>query len=70
MVAVEEWQIHGQVVTSHDLLAAQFPIARTLAKQLNILHIGELVDLAAAGRLTPRTPDSTALRRRKRRKGR
>lgn len=68
--AEREWQIHGQVVTSHDLLAAQFPIARTLAKQLNILHIGELVDLAAAGRLTRRTPDSTALRRRRRRKGR
>lgn len=65
-----EWQIQGQIVTSHDLLAAQFPTARTLAKQLKLLHVGELANVAAAGRLTRRTPDSTALRRRRRREGR
>jgi hypothetical protein len=65
--SAKEWQIRGEIVTSHDLLAAQFPLVRSHARPLNIVHFDELVARAQSGRLVRRVPDSTARGKRRRR---
>lgn len=55
-----EWQIHGAIVTSHDLLAAHFPVAQAQAKRLNIVCFDDLFQRSQRGRLVRRTPNSVA----------
>lgn len=63
-----DWQIQGAIVTSHNLMAIHFPIARASAKRLNLVSFEELTDQwKSQGRLVRRRPDSTARRKRGRR---
>lgn len=61
-----EWQIHGEIVTSHDLLAAHFPLAQSLSKRLHIVCFDDLVERGSRGHLVRRTPNSASRKRRRR----
>lgn len=65
----EGWQVRGQIVTSADLFAAQFPKAQRLGHHLSITSFDALQARSAAT-LTGRRPEQGARRKGKRRRKR
>lgn len=63
--SASEWQIHGEIVTSHDLLAAHFPLARSKSKAMNLVCFHDLAERSKRGQLIRRTPNSTSKRKRR-----
>lgn len=62
-----DWQIRGEIVTSRDLIAAQFPQAKELSRRLKLVSLETLMD-RPPGSLTARGKVHVSKRKRDRKK--